>query len=80
MANFGVRRVSDTFQFLIDYYEGKNDAVRKTQRRLELDLSNFDALISAADTMYLTRNFSEAERLYVEPLAETCQGVIREAT
>lgn len=59
------RRVSDTFQFLVDYYEGKNDAAaRNTQRRLELDPSNFDALIFAADTMYLTRDFAEAERLY----------------
>jgi tetratricopeptide (TPR) repeat protein len=61
------RRVSDTFQFLVDYYEGKNEeAARNTQRRLELDPSNFDALVFAADTMYLTRNFAEAESLYVQ--------------
>ncbi len=59
------RRVSDTFLFLIDLYEGKPAAaIIAVQRRLELDPKNFDALIYAADTLYRARSFPEARELY----------------
>jgi len=59
------RRISNSLTYLVDVAEGRlDDAIRSTQRKLELDPDNFEVMVIAADVLYFAGRFAEAGELY----------------
>lgn len=66
------QRISDRFLHWIYQKAGNHDAsIAFTQRRLELDPDNLEALDEAAQAMYIARRFDEALELYERQYAHT---------
>jgi len=59
------RRISNSLTYLVDVAEGRfDDAIRSTQRKLELDPDNFEVMVIGADVLYFAGRFDEAGELY----------------